>query len=61
MERTAYVLEDRAYRAALGHDKAQCELRSGSGTRFDPQVVAPFTAVLAPAGGVRRQVGVPAV
>ena len=27
---------DRAYRAALGHDAAQAELRAGAGTQFDP-------------------------
>ncbi len=53
---------DRAYRAALGHDAAQAELRAGSGTQFDPQVVEAFLAVLAPGGRrVRRQVGAPAV
>jgi diguanylate cyclase (GGDEF)-like protein len=44
---------DRAYRAALGHDAAQAELRDGAGTQFDPEVVAAFLGVLAP--GVRRQ------
>jgi diguanylate cyclase (GGDEF)-like protein/putative nucleotidyltransferase with HDIG domain len=53
---------DRAYRAALGHDAAQNELRAGSGTQFDPQVVGAFLAVLAPGGRrVRREVGAPAV
>jgi diguanylate cyclase (GGDEF)-like protein/putative nucleotidyltransferase with HDIG domain len=53
---------DRAYRAALGHDAAQAELRAGSGTQFDPAVVEAFLAVLAPGGRrVRRQVGAPAV
>ena len=33
---------DRAYRAALGHDAAQQELRDGSGTQFDPAVVEAF-------------------
>jgi diguanylate cyclase (GGDEF)-like protein/putative nucleotidyltransferase with HDIG domain len=53
---------DRAYRAALGHDAAQEELRAGSGTQFDPAVVEAFLAVLAPGGRrARRQVGAPAV
>jgi HD-GYP domain-containing protein (c-di-GMP phosphodiesterase class II) len=53
---------DRAYRAALGHDAAQEELRAGSGTQFDPRVVEAFLAVLAPRGRrVRREVGAPAV
>jgi HD-GYP domain-containing protein (c-di-GMP phosphodiesterase class II) len=53
---------DRAYRAALGHDAAQAELRDGAGTQLDPAVVEAFLAVLAPGGRrVRRQVGAPAV
>jgi diguanylate cyclase (GGDEF)-like protein/putative nucleotidyltransferase with HDIG domain len=53
---------DRAYRAALGHDAAQAELRAGAGTQFDPRVVEAFLAVLAPGGRrVRSQVGAPAV
>jgi diguanylate cyclase (GGDEF)-like protein len=53
---------DRAYRAALGHDAAQAELRACSGTQFDPAVVEAFLAVLAPGGRrVRRQVGAPVV
>ena len=53
---------DRAYRAAMSHGEAQAELRAGSGTQFDPQVVEAFLAVLAPGGRrVRRQVGAPAV
>jgi HD-GYP domain-containing protein (c-di-GMP phosphodiesterase class II) len=39
---------DRAYRAALGHDAAQEELRAGAGTQFDPEIVEAFLAVLAP-------------
>ena len=50
---------DRAYRAALGHDAAQQELRDGSGTQFDPQVVGAFLAVLTRGRKARRrQVGV---
>ena len=41
---------DRAYRAALGHDAAQEELRAGAGTQFDPEIVEAFLAVLAPRG-----------
>jgi HD-GYP domain-containing protein (c-di-GMP phosphodiesterase class II) len=53
---------DRAYRAALGHDAAQEELRAGSGTQFDPAVVEAFLAVVTPGGRrARRQVGVLAV
>jgi HD-GYP domain-containing protein (c-di-GMP phosphodiesterase class II) len=53
---------DRAYRAALGHDAAQEELRAGTGTQFDPAVVEAFLALLAPGGDrVRRMVGAPAV
>jgi diguanylate cyclase (GGDEF)-like protein/putative nucleotidyltransferase with HDIG domain len=49
---------DRAYRAALGHDAAQEELRAGAGTQFDPDVVEAFLAVLAPrAPRARRQIG----
>jgi diguanylate cyclase (GGDEF)-like protein/putative nucleotidyltransferase with HDIG domain len=51
---------DRAYRAALGHDSAQQELRDGTGTQFDPAVVEAFLAVLAPSGRrQRRQIGAP--
>ena len=51
---------DRAYRAALGHDVAQEELRAGAGSQFDPEVVEAFLAVLAPrAPRARRQVRVP--
>ena len=50
---------DRAYRAALGHDVAQQELRDGSGTQFDPQVVEAFLAVLTQGRRTRRhQIGV---
>jgi HD-GYP domain-containing protein (c-di-GMP phosphodiesterase class II) len=53
---------DRAYRAALGHDAAQEELRDGTGTQFDPAVVQAFLAVLAPGGRRQRhRIGVPAV
>ncbi len=53
---------DRAYRAALGHDAAQEELRAGAGTQFDPAVVEAFLALLAPGGRrQRRAVGAPAV
>ena len=50
---------DRAYRAALGHDAAQQELRDGSGTQFDPEVVEAFLAVLTRGRKTRRrQIGV---
>jgi diguanylate cyclase (GGDEF)-like protein/putative nucleotidyltransferase with HDIG domain len=52
---------DRVYRAALGHDVAQEELRAGAGTQFDPEVVEAFLAVLAPSRPrQRRPVAVPA-
>ena len=46
---------DRAYRAALGHDAAQQELRDGSGTQFDPEVVEAFLAVLTSGRKTRRR------
>jgi HD-GYP domain-containing protein (c-di-GMP phosphodiesterase class II) len=46
---------DRAYRAALGHDAAQQELRDGSGTQFDPEVVEAFLAVLTRGRKPRRR------
>jgi diguanylate cyclase (GGDEF)-like protein/putative nucleotidyltransferase with HDIG domain len=46
---------DRAYRAALGHDAAQQELRDGSGTQFDPEVVEAFLAVLTRGRKSRRR------
>jgi diguanylate cyclase (GGDEF)-like protein/putative nucleotidyltransferase with HDIG domain len=46
---------DRAYRAALGHDAAQQELRDGSGTQFDPEVVEAFLAVLTRGRKTRRR------
>ena len=46
---------DRAYRAALGHDAAQRELRDGSGTQFDPEVVEAFLAVLTRGRKTRRR------
>jgi diguanylate cyclase (GGDEF)-like protein/putative nucleotidyltransferase with HDIG domain len=50
---------DRAYRAALGHDAAQQELRDGAGTQFDPQVVEAFLEVLTQGRKTRRrQIGV---
>jgi diguanylate cyclase (GGDEF)-like protein/putative nucleotidyltransferase with HDIG domain len=50
---------DRAYRAALGHDAAQEELRAGAGTQFDPEIVEAFLAVLAPrVRRARREIGV---
>ena len=45
---------DRAYRAALGHDAAQQELRDGSGSQFDPEVVEAFLAVLTRGRKTRR-------
>jgi diguanylate cyclase (GGDEF)-like protein/putative nucleotidyltransferase with HDIG domain len=50
---------DRAYRAALGHDAAQEELRACAGTQFDPTVVEAFLAVLTRGRRTRsRQIGV---
>ena len=46
---------DRAYRAALGHDAAQEELRACSGTQFDPAVVEAFLAVLTQGRKPRRR------
>ena len=52
---------DRAYRAALGHDAAQEELRAGTGTQFDPVVVEAFLEVLTLGGRLtrRREIGAP--
>jgi putative nucleotidyltransferase with HDIG domain len=56
---------DRAYRAALGHDAAQKELRACAGTQFDPRVVDAFLLVLSPprpaSSRPRRVAGLPAV
>ncbi len=56
---------DRAYRAALGHDAAQKELRACAGTQFDPRVVDAFLLVLSPprptSSRARRVAGSPAV
>jgi diguanylate cyclase (GGDEF)-like protein/putative nucleotidyltransferase with HDIG domain len=49
---------DRAYRAAIGHDAAQQELRDGSGTQFDPKVVEAFLAVLTRGRKTRTRFGV---
>ena len=49
---------DRAYRAALCHDVAQQELRDGSGTQFDPQVVEAFLTVLTHDRKTRGRIGV---
>jgi putative nucleotidyltransferase with HDIG domain len=40
------MTSDRAYRDAIGHERARDELRRHSGTQFDEQVVAAFLAVL---------------
>jgi HD-GYP domain-containing protein (c-di-GMP phosphodiesterase class II) len=37
---------DRPYRKALGEAEARAELRRGTGTQFDPDVVAAFERVL---------------
>jgi putative nucleotidyltransferase with HDIG domain len=39
---------DRAYRPALSYDVALAELRSNSGTQFDPRVVHALLAIVAP-------------
>ena len=39
---------DRPYRTALSHDVALAELRSNSGTQFDPRVVDALLAIVAP-------------
>jgi two-component system cell cycle response regulator len=41
----AAMLTDRTYRAALSADEARAELLAGSGTQFDPEVVAAFLAL----------------
>jgi two-component system, cell cycle response regulator len=41
----AAMLTDRDYRTALSADKARAELLAGSGTQFDPEVVAAFLAL----------------
>jgi len=41
---------DRPYRPALSHDAALAELRSNSGTQFDPRVVDALLAVVEPLG-----------
>jgi diguanylate cyclase (GGDEF)-like protein/putative nucleotidyltransferase with HDIG domain len=46
---------DRAYRAALGHEAAQEELRDGAGTQFDPTVVEAFVATLTRGRRTRRR------
>ena len=45
------MVTDRAYRPALGYDEAVAELRRGSGTQFDPDLVEVFIASLQTAGG----------
>ena len=45
------MVTDRAYRPALGYDEAVAELRQGSGTQFDPDLVEVFIASLQTAGG----------
>lgn len=40
------MMTDRPYRAALGHDAAECELATGSGSQFDPDVAATLLEVL---------------
>jgi HD-GYP domain-containing protein (c-di-GMP phosphodiesterase class II) len=41
------MTNDRSYRPALTEEEAQAELRDGSGTQFDPQVVDAFLHALA--------------
>ncbi|MBN1769829.1 MAG: HD domain-containing protein [Deltaproteobacteria bacterium] len=41
------ITSDRPYRKALGHAHAVAEIRKGSGTQFDPAVVAAFERVRA--------------
>lgn len=43
------MTSDRSYRRATTHERAVAELRAGAGTQFDPDVVAVFCAVTAPA------------
>jgi HD-GYP domain-containing protein (c-di-GMP phosphodiesterase class II) len=42
----------RTYRPSLGSETALAELRSGSGSRFDPQVIAALEAILARIGNL---------
>jgi len=40
------MTQPRPHRKALTTDQAEIELRGGSGTQFDPQVVGAFIAIL---------------
>ncbi len=40
------MISDRPYRPAMSEEKAIAELKAGSGTQFDPQVVKAFLSVL---------------
>ena len=40
------MTSDRVYRKAIGAEAAREQLRSGSGTQFEPRVVDAFLAVL---------------
>jgi HD-GYP domain-containing protein (c-di-GMP phosphodiesterase class II) len=40
------LVSDRAYREAVGPDQALARLHEGSGTHFDPAVVAAFADVI---------------
>lgn len=42
----------RTYRPSLGSETALAELRSGSGSRFDPQVIAALEVILARIGNL---------
>jgi putative two-component system response regulator len=48
------MTNDRVYRSALPLDRAWAELRTHSGTQFDPEIVAVFEQVVDENGNLRR-------
>jgi putative two-component system response regulator len=48
------MTNDRVYRSALPLDRAWAELRTHSGTQFDPEIVAVFEQVVDEKGNLRR-------
>ncbi|MBI4322199.1 MAG: HD-GYP domain-containing protein, partial [Chloroflexi bacterium] len=49
------MTSDRPYRNALSKENALCQLREGSGTQFDPEVVGAFLNIVEPETRQRRQ------